>query len=90
MALIGMDVDAVNQLAADLRNQAGAIDQVISAVNNLVAHSQEIWKGQDASNFAGWWDNQHRPALQHVRDEITGLATSAHNNATEQSQVSGH
>jgi WXG100 family type VII secretion target len=90
MALIGMDVDAVNQLASDLHGQAGAIDQVIATVNNLLSHSQDIWKGTDATNFLGWWEQQHRPALMHVRDAISGLGQSASNNASEQSNVSGH
>jgi len=49
---------------------------------------QDIWKGQDSVQFAGWWRDQHRPALDRARQAIEGLGTSAHNNAADQRSAS--
>jgi uncharacterized protein YukE len=88
--IIGMDVDAVDQLGNQLKGQGDSIQQVINHVNGLVSHSQAIWKGKDATDFMHWWESQHRPALQHVMEAINGLGQAAHNNANEQRNVSGH
>jgi len=88
--LVGMDVEQVEKLGNSLKNQAHAIEQVINAVNHLVTHSQEIWKGHDARQFNEHWTAQHRPALQRVRDAVQGLGQSAMNNAREQRDVSAH
>lgn len=87
MAFVGMDVEAVQQLGNDLKQQAEAVQQVINAVNGLVNHSQDIWKGKDASEFLGYWEQQHRPALDAVRQAVEGLGQSAQNNAQEQANV---
>jgi len=86
--IIGMDVDAVEQLSRDLKTQAGEIHSVISAVDRLINQMQDIWKGQDSVQFAGWWRDQHRPALDRARQAIEGLGTSAHNNAADQRSAS--
>lgn len=90
MAIVGMDVEQVQHLGQNLKNQAEAIQHVISAVNSLVQQSQEIWKGHDAQEFHGWWEQQHRPALDHVRQAVEGLGQSALNNASAQADASGH
>lgn len=86
---IGMDTNEVNRLAANLKGQADAIEGVIKAVNNAVSQLQGVWKGQDAVQFADWWNSQHRPHLQQAANAVRGLGQSAQNNATEQAQVSG-
>lgn len=86
----GMNVDVVEQIARDLKAQAAQIAQIISKVNSLVVQSQNEWKGKDATDFAGWWNNQHRPALTDLQHKLEGLGQSAQNNASEQRNVSGH
>ena len=88
MAFEGMDVDAVSNVAAGLDREADAIHQVIQAINSMVGQLPGIWKGQDASEFEGWWNNQHRPALQAAHDAIHGLAVSARNNVSAQQNAS--
>lgn len=88
--ITGMDIDAVEQLGQDLFHQADMIQQTMAALDRLVEHSQAIWKGQDATQFADWWRSQHRPAMQQAHDAIHGLGQSAKNNAGEQRQASGH
>jgi WXG100 family type VII secretion target len=86
----GMNVDAIEQLSRDLKGQAHQIEAVISSVDRLVNQSQNEWKGKDATDFASWWNTQHRPALKDLQGKLDGLGTSAHNNAVEQKNVSGH
>ncbi len=86
---IGMDADQVRAFAAKVDSQASLISAVISTVNSLVGQLPHVWVGSDASEFVGWWMNKHRPALQSALDSITGLATSARNNADAQDLVSG-
>ena len=88
--MTGMDIDAVEQLGQDLFSQADMIQQTMTSLDRLVEHSQAIWKGQDAAQFADWWRSQHRPAMQQAHDAIRGLGQSAKNNATEQREVSRH
>lgn len=86
--IIGMDVEAVEQLSRELQTQANEVQSVITAVDRLINHMQSIWKGRDSEQFAGWWREQHRPALDHAKEALEGLGRSAHNNATEQRDVS--
>jgi WXG100 family type VII secretion target len=86
----GMNVDQVENLGRQLKGKANEIDGLTNAINGLVDQLQTTWKGHDASEFKGWWDSQHRPALQRLREAIDGLGQSALHNASEQRQVSGH
>lgn len=90
MAFEGMDVDAVTQAAGQLGQQADAINGVINAINGVVQNLPNIWKGQDATQFEGWWDSQHRPALQQAEEAIRGLRQSALNNVSQQQGASSH
>lgn len=90
MSIVGMDVDAVEGLAGQLEHQAAAIDGVINQINNLISQLQGVWKGHDAVEFEGWWNQQHRPALASAREAISGLGQSARNNASAQRDASGH
>lgn len=89
MALVGMDVEAVQNLGHQLQSQSEALNNAIRAIEGLVRQSQDVWKGSDASEFLGWWESQHRPALQQASEAIRGLGQAALNNASEQAQVSG-
>ena len=84
----GMDVDAVRQIASKLDNQGESLLHAISSVDSLVTNIEQVWRGQDSSDFAGWWRQQHRPALVQASDAITGLAQSARNNAGAQDLAS--
>jgi WXG100 family type VII secretion target len=90
MAMIGMDVEQVQNLAGQLHGQAEAIQSVINSVDRIVAQLESAWQGQDARQFADWWNSQHKPALHNAMVAVDGLHTSALNNANEQSQVSSH
>jgi WXG100 family type VII secretion target len=86
----GMNVDQVENMGRQLQSKGNEIDVLTNAINGLIDQLQTEWKGQDATEFKGWWDSQHRPALQKLREAINGLGQAALNNATAQRQVSGH
>lgn len=85
----GMNVDQVENLGRQLQGKGDEIDALMNAINGLIDQLQADWKGQDATEFKGWWDQTHRPGLIALRDAIKGLGQSALNNASEQRQVSG-
>ena len=86
--LVGMDVAAVQQVGKGLQAQATAITQLTAAVQGIVDQLSASWRGQDAQQFAAWWQQQHRPALQRAAQVIDGLGQSALNNAAEQEGAS--
>lgn len=85
---IGMDTDAVRNLSDGLTRQAEALQTVTGAIDGLVHRMAQEWHGPDASEFVGWWSQQHKPALLHAHDVLAGLGTSARNNVTQQDQAS--
>jgi uncharacterized protein YukE len=89
MAKVGLDPDLVDKLSRDLKAQADSIQHVITTVDGLVRNIPSIWTGKDAQDFEGWWVHEHRINLEKARVAVEGLATSAHNNASEQREVSG-
>lgn len=86
--LIGMDPAAVSALADRITGQATALQGVIGTVDGIVYQISESWQGPVATEFAGWWYRQHKPALLKATAAISGLATSAHNNTKQQDQAS--
>jgi uncharacterized protein YukE len=88
MALEGMDTGLVIGLSNQLKGQADQINGVISAINGLVAQLEQNWHGKDATEFASWWNTQHRPNLQRAEEAVRGLGQSAFNNAQAQINAS--
>ncbi len=88
MAFAGMDTDQVINISNQLKHQAEQINGVINAINGLVSQLESNWHGKDATDFAGWWNDQHRPALQKASEAVNGLGQSAYNNAQAQINAS--
>ncbi len=88
MAFEGMDTEEVRSLAGQLQNQANNITTVMSTIDSIVSSMENVWKGKDATDFQGWWTQQHRPALHNAEVAIMGLHQSALNNAAAQDQAS--
>src|SRR6185369_5394515 len=86
---VGMDVAAVQQLAVQLDQRSTQLRDLAHTLDSMVQQLQGAWHGHDATTFAGWWQQQHRPALLACMEAIHGLAQSARNNATDQTSASG-
>lgn len=89
MPFEGMDPSEIRRQAHALRTQAHAIANTVAAIDGIVGHMSQVWRGSDATEFVGWWQQKHRPALQAAQDSVSGLARSADNNAQQQESASG-
>jgi len=89
MALEGLDPEVVTQLAGQLKAQSQHIGGVVAHIDGIVNRIEQSWQGHTASEFAGWWRQQHRPALVGAQSAVDGLHQSALNNVTQQEQASG-
>jgi len=90
MALEGLDPEVVTQLAGQLKSQSQDIGGVIAHVDGIVNRIDQAWNGHTASEFAGWWRQQHRPALVEAQIAVDGLHQSALNNVAQQEEASGN
>ncbi len=88
VAIEGLDVESVQAHGAALKAQAQHLEGIVQAISALVSQAEGVWQGQDARDFAGWWHQQHRPALLAAAQSVAGLGTSAINNAAEQARAS--
>ncbi len=86
MTLTGMDIEAVQQLAARMDENAGQIDQLVGTLTQALLDTQ--WVGQDRERFVGDWDGQFVPQLKTVAQSLRDTATAARQNAEEQQQAS--
>ena len=90
MALEGLDPEVVTQLANQLKTQSQAIGGVIAHVDGIISHIEGAWQGRTASEFAGWWRQQHKPGLVNAQHAVDGLHQSALNNVAQQEAASGN
>jgi WXG100 family type VII secretion target len=88
MAFEGMDPDVVQNLGQQLKNQENSLHSIVSAIDGIINQMDGSWKGADATQFLGWWQQQHRPAMMAAATAIGGLGQSAFNNADQQRQAS--
>ncbi|MCG2803466.1 MAG: WXG100 family type VII secretion target [Cellulomonas sp.] len=90
MARMGMDVEAVEGVANQLKSLADQISNLESQINGKVQQLPGIWEGKDAQTFVTQWWPQHQKALKAAAEAVKGLGQSALNNATDQRNVSNH
>lgn len=86
MALIGMDIEGVRQLAAQMDSNAGQIDQLIGALNAALEGTE--WIGPDRERFVGDWHTTFVPQLTAVANTLRDTANAARSNADQQEQAS--
>ncbi len=87
MAMVGADVEQLNQLSAQLNNKANDIQNVVSQLTSAI-NSVE-WKGNDANQFRSDWEGQYVSQLKQVIDALQTASQNAKRNAQEQAQASG-
>ena len=64
MAWLGMNDDEVNAQGNVLQQQAEAIQQLITKVDQEVESLKQNWQGDDSRQFEQEWTGTHRPELQ--------------------------
>ncbi|MFV8228599.1 WXG100 family type VII secretion target [Mycolicibacterium fortuitum] len=88
MAMVGADVEQLNQLSAQLNNKANDIQSVISQLTSAI-NSVE-WKGNDANRFRADWSGQYVGQLKQVVTALQTASQNAKRNAQEQQTASGN
>lgn len=90
MAMVGMDIDAVENIGRQMQTQADAIGHVISQVESLISQAEHAWKGGDADSFRDTWHSHYKGPMTQAQNSLHGLGQSALHNANEQRSTSGH
>lgn len=86
MAAIGADPEALEDLAAALRNASGVIDGVVQRVDWALSRSG--WSGPDAERFRRSWQSTHRRSLAAGSSRCRSLARRIDHHAGEQRRAS--
>ena len=88
-AFIGADVTQLEGMATRLETEhAVAIDNVSTAVNQMIEQLPTVWRGNDAKQFADTWAGTHRQMLVNAADALREAATAAKRNAAAQTTTS--
>ena len=88
-AFIGANVGELQNLAARLdQTYAESIDSVIRQVEEEIGRLDDLWRGNDATQFRSEWESQHRQALRNAVDALRKAAGDARKNAEIQTQTS--
>lgn len=82
----GMDIGSVRQLAVQMDNNAGTIEQLMNQLTSALANTP--WVGPDRQRFESDWQGQHCGQLRAVAESLRTAAAHARSNADQQEQVS--
>jgi hypothetical protein len=88
MALTGMDIGAVRQLATQLSTKADEIDSIMNQLTNALNTVQ--WVGPDRERFISDWQGHHVASLRQVSQGLRDASTRATQNANDQETVSNN
>ncbi len=86
MAMIGMDVEQVRQLATLFGAKADAINDIITEIGNRLNSTE--WKGQDADQFKNDWNSNLTTQLRNVEQALRDAQQKANKNASDQDSTS--
>lgn len=86
MAMIGMDVQQVRDLAAQFGAKADAINDIVTEISNRLNSTE--WKGQDAEKFKDDWNSNLTTQLRNVAQALRDAQQKANANAQEQEHTS--
>jgi len=86
MALKGMDVDQVRQLAQALHQASSSLTTMISTLSQQVQHAN--WIGPDRERFVADWNSHHATALKNVATALQDASTRANLDAQQQDDAS--
>jgi uncharacterized protein YukE len=86
MAMYGMDVAEVRQLASLLQQSSADITSMISKLTGELGRT--TWVGPDRTRFEGDWQSHHVAALNQVATALNDASTLATQNAQQQEDAS--
>ncbi len=86
MAFTGLDSEQVRQLAAQLNNKAGEIENILTQLTSQL--NGVNWIGGDAERFKGEWSGTHTAQLKQVISALHQASQTATQNAQEQETAS--
>ena len=86
MAMIGMDVQQVRELATQFGAKADAIDDIITEITNRLNSTE--WKGFDADQFRTDWNTNLTNDLRKVANALRTAQQQANRNAQDQENTS--
>lgn len=88
MAMYGMDIEQVRQLANQLGQKAEQIDHIIQDITSRLGSTD--WKGPDAEQFRNDWQGTLSSQLRNVAQTLRDTQTRATQNASAQEQTSAN
>lgn len=88
MAWLGMNDETVAAQGVVLGNQAEAIQQLISKVDQEVQQLKQNWHGEDATKFEAEWTSTHRAELERARTLLTEMRTTIEREVSQQRSTS--
>lgn len=86
MAVVGMDVQEVRNLATQLNSKADEIDSIANSLSNQLNSVQ--WIGTDADNFRHDWQSSYASQLRNICSALRDASSRATSNANQQEQTS--
>ncbi|MCQ3813701.1 MAG: hypothetical protein KTU85_04685 [Acidimicrobiia bacterium] len=86
MAVLGADVEQLDQLGRKFDEEAQKIDATISTITAQV--QQAWWKGTDAERFRNDWEGTGTAQLRQVIQRLQAASNDCRKQAQEQRQVS--
>ena len=86
MAMIGMDIEQVRQLANLFGAKADAINDIITDINSRLGTTE--WKGTDAEQFRNDWNSNLTTQVRNVAQALRDAQQKANKNASDQEQTS--
>ncbi len=88
MPFVGMDVEIVTRVSANLKAEADKLDGIVTTVDQLVSRAKATWHGRDAERLISLWQGSARGVLKNLSEDVKGLADKAKANADEQTKAS--
>ena len=86
MAVLGANVEQLDQLVRKFDEEAQKIDTTISTIGTQL--SQTWWQGPDSDRFRSEWESSYTSQLRQVIQQLQAFATDCRKQAQEQRQVS--
>lgn len=88
MAWLGMNDDEVSAQGNVLQQQAEAIRQLITKVDQEVDSLKQNWQGEDSKQFEAEWTGTHRPELERAEKLLVEMKATIDREVAQQRDTS--